>query len=131
PLVARLAEVDPLVALEADQLAAGPPGQRLGDLGLAHTGLALEEERPVEAHRQEDRRGEALVGQVVVVGERGADVVDGVGGGGVGAHTRVPASSSARRTRTRARWRRYSSEALRSADGSVPSSAIAAASEIE
>ena len=49
-------------------------------------------------------------------------------GSGRGAHRALRAtSSSARRTSTRARWRRYSSLAFRSVGGSVPSSATSAA----
>ena len=45
PLVDGLGDVDALVALQADQLAAGPAGQHLGHLGLADAGLALEQQR--------------------------------------------------------------------------------------
>ena len=53
----------------AGRAAAGPAGQHLGHLGLADAGLALEQQRPPQPQRQEDRRGQTLVGQVVVVGE--------------------------------------------------------------
>ena len=64
PLVDGLVGVEALVALEADQLAAGPAGQRLGHLGLADAGLALEEQRALQAQGEEDRRRQALVGEV-------------------------------------------------------------------
>ena len=78
PLVDGLAGVDALVALQADQLAAGPAGQHLRHLGLAHARLALQQQRALEPDGEEDRGGQALVGQVVVLGEGGADVVDGL-----------------------------------------------------
>ncbi len=70
PLVDGLGDVDALVALEADQLAAGPAGQDLGHLGLADAGLALEQQRALQRQGEEDRRGQAVVGQVVVRCER-------------------------------------------------------------
>ena len=66
PLVHGLADVDALVALQADQLAAGPARQHLGHLGLPHAGLALEEQRSAQAQGEEDGGGQALVGQVAV-----------------------------------------------------------------
>ena len=72
PLVHGLAGVDALVALEADELASGPAGEDLGDLGLADAGFTLEQQRPLQRERQEDRGGQSLVGEVLVVGERGA-----------------------------------------------------------
>ena len=78
PLVHRLGDVDALVALEPQQLAAGPAGEHLRDLGLAHAGLALEQQRAAQGEREEDRGREALVGEIVVLRERGADVVDRV-----------------------------------------------------
>jgi len=105
PLVDGGGDVDALVALQAQELTAGPPSEDLGELGLADARLALEEQRPVEPEREEDRGGEALVGQVSVLAECSLDV------------GYFDASSSPRRTSTRARWRRYSSLALMSADG--------------
>ncbi len=78
PLVDGLGGVDALVTLQAHELAARPARQDLRHLGLAHAGLALEQQRTLQAYGEEDRGGEALVGQVVVRGERGADVVDGL-----------------------------------------------------
>jgi hypothetical protein len=43
PFVDGLGNVDALVALQADQLAAGPAAENLGDLGLSHARLALEQ----------------------------------------------------------------------------------------
>ena len=74
PVVHGLGGVDALVALQPDQLAAGPGREHLGELGLADAGLALEQQRPLELECQEDGSGEPLVGQVPVFGERSADV---------------------------------------------------------
>ena len=49
PLVERLAGVDPLVALEADEPRRQRPRERPRDLGLADPRLALEEQRPAAA----------------------------------------------------------------------------------
>ena len=78
PLVDRLRGVDALVALEPHELAAGPARQHLRHLGLAHARFALEQQRAVQPHRQEDRGREPVVGQIVVLRERGAHVVDRV-----------------------------------------------------
>jgi hypothetical protein len=55
PLVQCLVGVDALVALQPDQLAAEHLGQNLGDLGLADTDLALEQDRAVQRQRDEQR----------------------------------------------------------------------------
>ena len=70
----RPATLDALVALQADQLAAGPAAEHLGDLGLADAGLALEQQRAVQGQREEDRGGQAVVGEVAVQAERLRDV---------------------------------------------------------
>ncbi len=74
PVVHGLGGVDPLVALESDQFAAGPGRQHLGEFGLADAGLALEQQRALELQGQEHRRREALVGEVPVLGECSMDV---------------------------------------------------------
>ena len=48
PLVQRLGLVEPLVALQAHELAAEIAGQRLGELGLADAGRPLDEHRLAE-----------------------------------------------------------------------------------
>ena len=79
PLVDGLGDVETLVALQAHELAARPPGQHLGNLGLADPRLAFQQERAMEGLGQEHRRGEAFVSQVLVRGERGAHVLDCLG----------------------------------------------------
>ena len=64
PLVQRLGRVDALVALQADQRGVQGGGQGLGRLGLAHPGLALQQQRLGQAQAEEHRRGQALVGEV-------------------------------------------------------------------
>ena len=74
-------------------------GERLRHLGLAHAGLALEQQRLLERGREEDGGGEAPVGEVALAGQ---GLLDGCGA--VEAQT-LTASSSALRVSTRARWR--------------------------
>ena len=76
PLVDGLRGIDALVALEPNELAARPARQHLGHFGLADARLAFEEQRAVQAHRQEDRGRQAVIGEIVVLRERGAHVVN-------------------------------------------------------
>jgi hypothetical protein len=66
-------DVDPLVALEPDQPGARRRGQGLRRLGLADSGLALEQQRLAQVEREEDGDREPLVGEVCLFGERRAD----------------------------------------------------------
>ena len=54
PLVERLGLVEPLVALEADQLVVERAGEHLGELGLADAGRPFDQDRLLEAARQVD-----------------------------------------------------------------------------
>ena len=65
PLVDRGRDVEPLVALQADQPAAERRRQHLGDLGLADAGLAFEEDRPAHLQRQEQHGRQRPVGEIV------------------------------------------------------------------
>ena len=78
PLVEGLGLVEALVALEADQPAAGEPGHRLGQLGLAGAGRPLHQHRLGQPVGQEHHPGDPVVGQVVHPGQALADRVDGV-----------------------------------------------------
>jgi hypothetical protein len=103
PVVQRLVEVDALVALQADQARAGRAGQRLGHLRLAHARLALDEQRLAQLAGQEHRGGQGAVGEVPLLAQGLADRVRRRERPAQGA---TPAAcSSARRVRTRARWR--------------------------
>ena len=77
PLVERRRGVEPLVALEADEPPAQRLGEDLGDLGLADARLSFEEKRASELEGQEDRGGEARVGDVAPRREQLARVLDG------------------------------------------------------
>ena len=92
PFVERLGGVDALEALEADERGVEQFGERLGRLGLADPGLALEQERLGEAHGAEQRGREARLGEVVVIGQPGDErsrVRDLLGEGGHQAFTAV------------------------------------------
>ena len=76
PLIDRGGDVEPLVALQADQLAAERLRQHLGDLGLADAGLAFEEDRPAHAQREIQHRRQRAVGDIIGLAqqlERGVD----------------------------------------------------------
>jgi hypothetical protein len=69
PFVHRGIDVETLVALEADQPRAERRGEDLGELGLADTGLTLEEQRPLELERQEHRGRQRAVRDVAARAE--------------------------------------------------------------
>ena len=77
PFVHRRTDVEPLVALQADQTAVQGLGQDLADLGLADAGLALEKQRPTELERKIESGRERAVGDVVAAREQRLGVVDG------------------------------------------------------
>jgi len=79
PFVERVADVEPLVALEANQVGLERRGDGGGERGLADAGLALEEQRPLQAQRQEQRDREATVGDIVLVGEALLEIGNGAG----------------------------------------------------
>ncbi len=70
PLVQRLGLVEPLVALQADQLAPGGARERLGQLGLADPRRTLDQDRLLKPLGEEgDQRG-GLVGEVADLRQR-------------------------------------------------------------
>ena len=71
-----MCDVDALVALEPDQARAEDVRERLRDLGLAHAGLALEQQRLAQLERNVEHRREAPIGQIRALAEGGAQVVD-------------------------------------------------------
>ena len=82
PVVERVVEVDPLVALQADQARARGRGERLGHLRLPDARLALEQQRLLERRRRGTPSvASAAVGEVVLLAERGRDLVDRRPGG--------------------------------------------------
>jgi hypothetical protein len=64
------------VALEANEAAAGPRRQCPSDLGLADTGVALEEQRPAQPKGEEDGGRQPLVGEITLRGQARGDVLD-------------------------------------------------------
>ena len=79
PLVDRVVDVEPLVALEADQLGAQRRRQHPGHRGLADAGFALEEQRPAQREREIHRHRQRAVGDVALGVEPALDVVDRLG----------------------------------------------------
>ena len=82
PLVDGRGDVEPLVALQADQPAPERRRQHLGDLGLADPGLAFEEQRALQVQREMHRGGERTVRDIVGAAEQAQRVADGGGQGG-------------------------------------------------
>ena len=78
PFVEGLRLVLALVALQPQQPPPGRRGQCLGQLRLADTGRPLNEQRLVEPRQQENRRGEALVGDVALAAERLTHLSNGI-----------------------------------------------------
>ncbi len=69
PLVQRLRLVEPLVALQPDQLARGRARERLGELRLADSRGALDEDRLAEPRGEKGDQRRRLVRQVPGAGE--------------------------------------------------------------
>jgi hypothetical protein len=78
PLVERLGLVEPLVALEPDQLAARRGRHDLGELRLAHPRGSLDQDGLLELVGQVDHRRDLLVGDVLLLGEGLQDLVYGI-----------------------------------------------------
>jgi hypothetical protein len=64
PFVHRRMHVEPLVTLKADELGAAYRGERLRDFGLAHAGIALQQQRATEIQHQQERSRERTLGDV-------------------------------------------------------------------
>ena len=79
PLIDSTRRVEPLIALQPDQLAAKGSGQDFGDLGFADTGLALKQQWTTHAERKKNRCGKRPVGHIGIAGEEGDGLVDGLG----------------------------------------------------
>jgi hypothetical protein len=73
PLVQRLGLVEALVALQPDQAGAVHLRHRLGQLGLAGAGGALDEDRLAEPVGEVDDAGDTFVGEVVHTAQAVAD----------------------------------------------------------
>ncbi len=70
PLVGRRVDVQPFVALQADQFRVERGGENLGDFGLAGSGFAFDEQRSLQLQRQEYGRRQLAVGNVVARGKQ-------------------------------------------------------------
>src|SRR5260370_17142296 len=79
PLVQRLIGVDAYVALEADQPPPIDVRQDLSDLGLADAHLALEQDRPVQRQRHQQRGSEPAIREVAAVPQAFGQLTDGSG----------------------------------------------------
>src|SRR5438128_3486877 len=77
PLVEGLGLVEPLVALEANQLLAERGRQHLGELGLPHPGRAFHQDRLLHLGGQVDDRRDGVAGDVLETREALDDVVYG------------------------------------------------------
>src|SRR5262249_19225314 len=73
PVVERVVNVDPLVALKADQPRPGSPCERLRELGLPDPASALARNRPPHS---ESGEGEPVVGHIALAAKRRPDVGD-------------------------------------------------------
>ena len=82
PLVDGVGDVEALVALQPDQPRAERRRERLRRLGLPHARLALEEHRLLEREREEERRREPAIGQIVGLAQRRLELVDRAEGHG-------------------------------------------------
>src|SRR6266566_2259561 len=69
-------DVEPLVALQADQPRRRGLGKCFGRLGLADTRLTLEEQGLLECKREVERGREAPLGQILRAPEAGLQLVD-------------------------------------------------------
>ena len=86
PFVQGFALLQPVVALQAQQLPAQHFGECLGEFGLADAGLAFEQERALQLERQKNSRGQPAVG---VVAGRLKGSHQGINTGKIG-HLRYP-----------------------------------------
>ena len=69
PLINGGGDVEPLIALQAHELAVELFGQDLGDFRLAAADLAFEEQRPAELQREENGGCHGAVGDIVAAGQ--------------------------------------------------------------
>ena len=76
PLVGGSSEIEPFVALQADQLTAERAGQHLRDFRLADAGFAFEQQRPPHAQSEIHDGREAAVRDVVAAAQQCSGFVD-------------------------------------------------------
>ncbi len=75
PVVEGVMDVHALVALQPHELSARRRRQSTRDLGLAHPGFALQQQRELQGPREVDAGRQRPVGQVALTGERRDDGV--------------------------------------------------------
>mgnify|MGYP001594628643 CR=1 FL=1 len=80
PLVDGMGDVQALVALQPDQARTECDCERLRRLRLADAGLAFQQQGLLQREREEERRRQAPIGQVVGSAERRLEIVDGAEG---------------------------------------------------
>ena len=106
PFVERGGRIDALEALQADELAPEDAGERLGGLGLADAGRALQQQRLAEREREVAGRRDAVIGEIHRRLEGLGEVLGaGDAGDGCPQRHRVTASSPGRHGGDQA-WRR-------------------------
>ena len=72
-----MTDVEAFITLETNEIGAERGGRGSGKRRLAHSGLALEEQRPFQAERQKQRNGQTTVRHVMLVGQTLLEVGDG------------------------------------------------------
>ena len=70
PFINGVVDVQPLVALQPDQLRIKPPGQRPRNLRLAHAGLPLQKQGAAQLQRQKDGNRQPPVGNIILVAQQ-------------------------------------------------------------
>ena len=67
PLVNGLGHVDPLIALDTQQLPPVQRGKHFGHFGFTYAGISLQEQGAAHGQGQVDHRGQPFVGQVAML----------------------------------------------------------------
>ena len=80
PVIDRGRDVEAFIALKPDQLPVERGCESLRDLGLAHTGLALDEQGLPQAKRKKQRDREGAIGDIALAVERACHLFDGAHG---------------------------------------------------
>ena len=68
PLVKRMADVQPFIALKTNQIGAERRGRSGSERRLTDAGFTFEKERPIETKRQKQRDRKAAIGYIVLLG---------------------------------------------------------------
>ena len=84
PLVDGGGDIEPLIALQADQLASERRRQDLGDLGLADAGLAFQEQRPAHLQGEEGDGRQRALGEIAARLQQVEHCIDGCRNGRCG-----------------------------------------------